>query len=182
VFYKSTPQNPFNGFIKGYTPTLTRVFSNTKNDVDWDKILKVDTHAPVMLTSPNGETTQRSGSYTPEFLLLPALMMWMRKNITTKNVCIINMTDGSVQHTFVKMDEGGERQRGYSAQDSDTGSLRVKYLRGVPHTTLFLGASGWMKDSLQEFYGERNSEFVENETFVQDFFKLLNRMVDEYVQ
>jgi len=184
VFYKSTPQNPFNGFVKGYTPTLTRVFSNTKNDVDWDKILKVDTYAPVMLTHPDGERSNPSGSYTPEFLLLPALLQWMRKNITTKNVCLINMTDGSVQHTFVKMDSEGDvnqRLRGH-ATDEDTGSLRVKYLRGVPHTTLFLGASSWMRETLEKAYGERNSKFVENETFVQDFFKLLNQMVDEYVQ
>lgn len=176
VFYKSTPARDMNGFVKGQVPILTRVFSNLKNDTDWDKILKVDTSAPV---THNGYAT---GSLTPEFLLLPALAEWMRKNIVTKQVVVVNLTDGSVQHSFTQ-DIGveGSRGRKFYATDNDTRTLRIKYLRAIPHITMFLGASDWMKDDLSKIYGENNSMFVEDESFVTEFFKLLTEMVAENV-
>ena len=176
VFYKSTPCRDMSGFVKGQVPILTRVFSNVKNDTNWDKILKVDTHAPV---THDGQPT---GSLTPEFLLLPALTEWMRKNITTKNVVVVNLTDGSVQHSFTQ-DIGveGSRGRSFYATDNDTKTLRIKYLRAIPHITMFLGASDWMKDDLSRIYGENNSMFVEDDTFVSEFFKLLTGMVAENV-
>jgi|15BtaG_2_1085339.scaffolds.fasta_scaffold03692_3 hypothetical protein len=177
VFYKSTPCRDMTGFVRGQVPILTRVFSNVRNDTNWDKILDVDTTAPVR---HNGHAT---GSLTPEFLLLPALTEWMRKNIVTKNVVVVNLTDGSVQHSFTQ-DIGEENSRGrkFYATDNDTKTLRIKYLRAIPHITMFLGASDWMKQDLSHVYGENNSMFVEDETFVTEFFKLLTGMVAENVE
>ena len=95
VFTKSEAGEVFNSFVKGYVPVLSRVFSNVKNDTDWDKILDLETSAPIMVKD------RPTGSYTPEFLLLPALLEWCRKNITTKNMVIINLTDGEVVHNFI---------------------------------------------------------------------------------
>ena len=168
VFYKSTPCRDMSGFVKGQVPMLTRVFSNVQGDTDWDKILDVGTNAPVMA---NGSPV---GSLTPEFLLLPALTEWMRKNITTKQVMVINLTDGSVQHTF--------KDKSIYATDKDTQTLRIKYLRGIPHVTLFLNASSWAQDNLKQIYGENNSMFLKGETFASEFFKLITQMVNENVQ
>tara|TARA_R110000765_G_scaffold287952_1_gene384280 strand:- start:283 stop:1209 length:927 start_codon:yes stop_codon:yes gene_type:complete len=176
VFYKSTPCRDMSGFVKGQVPILTRVFSNVKNDTNWDKILKVDTTAPVR----HGK--HATGSLTPEFLLLPALTEWMRTNIVTKNVVVVNLTDGSVQHSFTQdMGVEGSRGRSFYATDNDTKTLRIKYLRAIPHITMFLGARDWMKEDLIRVYGEHNSMFVEDETFVSEFFKLLTEMVAENV-
>ena len=95
VFTKSEAGEVFDSFVKGYVPILSRVFSNTKNDTNWDKMCRLNSSAPIKIGD------RPTGSYTPEFLLLPALMEWARKNLTTKNMVLINLTDGEVVHQFV---------------------------------------------------------------------------------
>jgi len=189
VFAKSTGGTILNGFVKGYVPTLSRIYSNVVGKQDWDRIMRLTTNAPMETKRGEKGDWSAAGSYTPEFLLLPALMEWMKKNITTKNVVIVNLTDGSVQHNFItkaQLDgvEDTDNVR-YShwhsnAEDKDTKSLRIKYLRGVPHMTLFIGASRWQCDDLDDMYGDC-IHADDGDEFTGAFFKMLFRLVSDYV-
>lgn len=184
VFTKTEAGSCFNSFVKGHVPILSRVFSNVKNDVDWDKLCSLQTTAPLR------RGTRSSGSFTPEFLLLPTLMEWARKNLTTKNMVIINLTDGEVVHQFVPKESVERYTNGdsrisiktYRAQDADTKSLRIKYLRGVPNTTLFLSGwdtSEWHEARIKDMYGT-NAICASDETFDVEFFKTLNTLLHQY--
>jgi len=183
VFTKSEGGELFNSFVKGYVPILSRVFSNTKNDTDWDKLCGLDTTAPLRR---EGRST---GSYTPEFLLLPAVMEWARKNLTTKNMVIINLTDGDVVHQFVPKEsltqyaEEKYRVTTYRAYDEDTKALRIKYLRGVPNITLYLSSgyrsSEYQDERIKDIYGT-NAVSASEESFETDFFKTLNTLLHQY--
>jgi len=182
VFTKSEGGEVFNSFVKGYVPILSRVFSNTKNDTDWDKMLGLQTTAPLR------RGTQRTGSYTPEFLLLPALMQWARKNLTTKNMVVINLTDGEVVHQFVPHESiTAYNDSPYSvkttrATDDDTKALRIKYLRGVPNTTLYLsgyGSADWEEERIKDMYGT-NAISASDENFDTELFKTLNTLLNQY--
>ena len=184
VFAKSECGECFNGFVKGYVPILSRIFSNVNNDTEWDRILDLDTHAPVMINN------QPAGSYTPEFLLLPALMEWAKKNITTRNMVVVNLTDGEVCHTFIDRTHiksyKDSEYRNYSiptkrAYNEDTKRLRIKYLRGVPSLTLYLGNrfSSYEENSLFDIYGT-NTVLVNGDNFATEFFKTLNHLLNEY--
>ena len=184
VFTKSEAGEVFNSFVKGYVPVLSRVFSNVKNDTNWDKLLGLQTSAPLR------KGDRACGSYTPEFLLLPAVMEWARKNLTTKNMVVINLTDGEVVHQFVPKEsitryEAGSygRVRTYRAYDEDTKALRIKYLRGVPNTTLFL-SSGYRSDDYQtehikDIYGT-NAVNANADSFDVEMFKTLNILLNDY--
>lgn len=183
VFTKTDGGECFNSFVKGYVPILSRVFSNTKNDTDWDKLCRLNTSAPLKV---DGCST---GSYTPEFLLLPALMQWVKQNLTTKNMVIINLTDGEIVHQFVpkeQIEQYKETPYGvktYRAYNEDTKSLRIKYLRGVPNTTLYLSSSyktsQWEDERIKDMYGQ-NAVSANDETFDVEFFKTLNTLLNEY--
>ena len=183
VFTKSEGGEVFNSFVKGYVPILSRVFSNTKNDTDWDKMLGLRTSAPL---TRDGRPT---GSYTPEFLLLPALMQWAKKNLTTKNMVVINLTDGEVVHQFVPHESIGQYEdtpyqvNTTRATDADTKALRIKYLRGVPNTTLYLSASyrsgEWEEERIKDMYGT-NAVSASDENFDTELFKTLNTLLNEY--
>lgn len=184
VFTKTEAGSCFNSFVKGHVPILSRVFSNVKNDVDWDKLCSLETTAPLR------RGTSRAGSFTPEFLLLPTLMEWARKNLTTKNMVIINLTDGEVVHQFVPKESVEQYAtsnspryiKTYRAQDEDTKSLRIKYLRGVPNITLFLSGwhtSEWHQTRIQDMYGT-NAVCASDETFDVEFFKTLNTLLNQY--
>ena len=184
VFTKSEGGEVFDSFVKGYVPILSRVFSNVKNDTDWDKLCGLQTTAPVKKGS------RSCGSYTPEFLLLPALMQWAKKNLTTKNMVVVNLTDGEVVHQFVPKDSitrykenSNHSVRTYRAFDEDTKALRVKYLRGVPNTTLFL-SSGYRSvdrqtETIKDIYGT-NAINASADSFDAEMFKTLNTLLNHY--
>lgn len=182
VFTKSEAGEVFDSFVKGYVPVLSRVFSNTKNDTDWDKLCGLQTTAPIKV---EGRAT---GSYTPEFLLLPSVMEWARKNLTTKNMVLINLTDGEVVHQFVpheSIEEYKKHRYGiqtFRANDEDTKALRIKYLRGVPNTTLYLSGyhtSEWDNARIKDMYGT-NAICASDDTFDNELFKTLNTLLNQY--
>ena len=184
VFTKTEGSTIMNGFVKGYVPILSRVFSNVTGDTDWDKLIRLNTSAPVKVDG------REDGSYTPEFLLLPTLMEWCRKNITTRNMVIINLTDGEVVHCFLDKEtitdedtqgNGYSRRTGTRARNTDTKSLRIKYLRGIPNTTLFMGNGGeYYQNQMKDIYGT-NAVCADGEDFEGEFFKVLNNLLkDEY--
>jgi len=183
VFTKTEGGEVFNSFVKGYVPILSRVYSNVKHDTDWDKLLRLNCSAPLM------KGDRRTGSYTPEFLLLPTVMQWARKNLTTKNMVIINLTDGEVVHQFIPKDsleqytESSYSVKTYRAYDEDTKALRIKYLRGVPNTTLYMTSayqtSEWEDDRIKDMYGT-NAVSASDETFDVEFFKTLNNLLNQY--
>tara|TARA_R100000084_G_scaffold108945_1_gene73193 strand:- start:1419 stop:2174 length:756 start_codon:yes stop_codon:yes gene_type:complete len=180
VFTKSEGGVVFDSFVKGYVPMLSRVFSNVHGDTDWDRLCGLETTAPVR------KDKQATGSYTPEFLTLPALMQWAKKNITTKNMVIINLTDGDVVHQFVPREsiEAYKRDRYsiscYRAYNEDTKALRIKYLRGVPNLTLFLGDGGeYHENQIKDMYGQ-NAVCANDSNFDVQMFKTLNRLLHDY--
>jgi len=183
VFTKTEGGEVFNSFVKGYVPILSRVYSNVKHDTDWDKLLRLETSAPLTRGG------RKSGSYTPEFLLLPTVMQWARKNLTTKNMVIVNLTDGEVVHQFIPRDSLEAYQdskysvKTYRAYDEDTKALRIKYLRGVPNTTLYMTSSyrtsEWEDDRIKDMYGT-NAVSASDETFDVEFFKTLNNLLNQY--
>lgn len=182
VFTKSEGGEVFNNFVKGYVPILSRVFSNVKNDTNWDKLLGLQTSAPLK------KGKRAVGSYTPEFLLLPAMMEWAKKNLTTKNMVVINLTDGDVVHQFIPREsieryKEGTHMRTYRAYDEDTKALRIKYLRGVPNTTLFL-SSGYRSDDyetqrIKDIYGT-NAINASADSFDVEMFKTINTLLNNY--
>tara|TARA_Y100000004_G_scaffold196910_1_gene268712 strand:+ start:453 stop:1409 length:957 start_codon:yes stop_codon:yes gene_type:complete len=182
VFTKTEGGTIFNSFVKGYVPILSRVFSNVHGDTDWDKLCGLDTTAPVTKGDKRGV-----GSYTPEFLTLPALMQWAKKNITTKNMVVVNLTDGDVVHQFVpresieKYKEDRYAVSCYRAYNEDTKALRIKYLRGVPNLTLFLGSgsSDYYQESIRDMYGQ-NAVCADDSNFDIQLFQTLNRLLHDY--
>ena len=183
VFSKTEGGEIFNSFVKGFVPILARVFSNVKNDTDWDKMLGLQCSAPLK------KGDRPVGSYTPEFLLLPAMMEWARKNLTTKNMVVINLTDGDVVHQFIPREsiesytESQYSVKTYRALDEDTKALRIKYLRGVPNTTLFLssayGADDYQTNRIKDIYGT-NAINASADSFDVEMFKTLNILLSDY--
>tara|TARA_R100001082_G_scaffold23068_1_gene11162 strand:- start:127 stop:1083 length:957 start_codon:yes stop_codon:yes gene_type:complete len=182
VFTKTEGGVVFDSFVKGYVPMLSRVFSNVHGDTDWDKICGLTTTAPI--TTGNGQTT---GSYTPEFLTLPPLMQWAKKNITTKNMVVVNLTDGDVVHQFIPRESITSYKKNrhaiscYRAYNEDTKALRIKYLRGVPNVTLFLGQGygDHHENSIKDMYGQ-NAVCADDHNFDVQLFKTLNRLLNDY--
>ena len=180
VFTKSEGGVVFDSFVKGYVPMLSRVFSNVHGDTNWDRLCGLETTAPVR------KDKQATGSYTPEFLTLPALMQWAKKNITTKNMVIINLTDGDVVHQFVPRESIEQYKKDrysiscYRAYNEDTKALRIKYLRGVPNLTLYLGDGGdYHENSIKDMYGQ-NAVCANDSNFDVQMFKTLNRLLHDY--
>lgn len=166
VFTKSESGHSFDTFIKGRVPILSRVFSNVKAGSNADKILDIQTSSPV---TQNGNAV---GSLTPEFLLLPTLLNWCKSNITTKNMVVVNLTDGDIVYNFSTYG---------NACNKDTKNLRIKYLRGIPNTTIFLGSTSntYLENELRDTYG-KNAVFASDENFEAEFFKIINNLVNTY--
>jgi hypothetical protein len=152
-------------FVKGSVPYLARIYSNTTKKRDYDRILRLNTKSPFNKTS-GGELRGSSTNLTPEFLLLPALMQWCKKNITTKKMVIINLTDGSIQHEF---------SNGSRAADEDSKILRVKYLRGIPNLTIFI--DGWSGSTLDEVY--QTVIHADTHDLVPQFSKVLQQLIQD---
>jgi hypothetical protein len=165
VFAKGTPSFNFGSFVEGRVPYLARVYSNTTQKKDYDKILRLNTNSPFVRTE-KGTLLGGATNLTPEFLLLPALMQWCKKNITTKKMVIINLTDGAIQHEF---------SNGSFAQNQDSKILRVKYLRGIPNTTIFI--DGWEDPHLEEVY--QNVIHTDTNDLVPQFSKVLQRLIQD---
>tara|TARA_R110000824_G_scaffold9229_2_gene41370 strand:- start:2701 stop:3615 length:915 start_codon:yes stop_codon:yes gene_type:complete len=164
VFLKSAPSiihKPTTGTDNGAFPILTRLFTNTKQRVsDYDSLLKTDTITPMEV---NGRTT---GSYTAELAVMPALLDFMRKNIVTKNVVLLNITDGE---SWCELND-------YTFGDAENRQMRMKYLRSMPHLNIMI--SGRYKDNnLRHIYGDNLLE-VDNDSFCGELFKHLNKLME----
>ena len=103
---------------------------------------------------------------------------------------VVNLTDGEVVHQFVPKDSIARYKenrnhsvRTYRAFDEDTKALRVKYLRGVPNTTLFL-SSGYRSvdrqtETIKHIYGT-NAVNASADSFDAEMFKTLNTLLNNY--
>ena len=142
VFIKSAPSthgSSLTGTKNGSMAVLSRVFTSSKRNNDYDRILKVGTNSPIMDKDGNFD-----GSYTCEYAVLPALQKWIMKNVKTKKCIVFNLTDGEAYCSLGK--------EGYQFRSSDTKAMRMKYLRGIPNLTLMLG--GREDSRMKDIYGE----------------------------
>ena len=142
VFIKSAPSThgtSLTGTKNGGMAVLSRVFTSSKRNNDYDRILKVGTNSPIM--DKDGDY---DGSYTCEYAVLPALQKWIMKNIKTKKCIVFNLTDGEA-YCNLGVD-------GYQFRSGDTKAMRMKYLRGIPNVTLMLG--GREDSRMKDIYGE----------------------------
>jgi len=164
IFVKSAPCiSPMNSFVEGDFVTLTRVYSNTKkfSNERCDRILSITSNSPIELN--NGSEV---GSGTPEFAVIPGLVRWMKKNIVTKNIAILNLTDGE---TFCVVGNG------FQFRGEHTTKLSTKYLRGIPNSTLLVGKNCNREEYLKT-YG-KNIVFSDD-GFDNKLFRLLMMMVN----
>lgn len=146
VFVKSAPGiRSENSIINGDFVSLTRVFTNThaQDNGTYDNLLRLQSRSPINLTRKGG--CEATGSVTPEYAVLPGLIKWMKKNITTKNVIVFNLTDGDTYCTI-----GG---RDFQFRNENTKQLRVKYLRGIPNLSMMIGRDSSKIES-REVYGK----------------------------
>lgn len=127
--------------MKGAFANLTRVFTNSNKKMDADRILRLGTYSPLILKHEGG-AREVVGSSTPEYAVLPALLDWAKKNVTTKNVVVFNLTDGD---TYALM---GDK----SIDNEFTKQMRNKYLRHIDNVTLYI--DGEATDYSKEIYGD----------------------------
>jgi len=145
-------------------PILTRLFTNTKNGVcDYDTMLRTDTISPMTI---NGKT---QGSYTAELSVMPALLEFMRKNIVTKNVVLLNITDGEA---WCELND-------YTFGDAENRQMRMKYLRSIPHLNIMISGR-YQEENLRYIYGD-NLLQVEGDSFCGELFKKLNTLMGEAI-
>lgn len=170
VLVKSAPcVSSKDSFIKGEFVTLTRVMSNAKDSYckSFEKVLDVQTYSPVILTSDRTRYGNDSmGSATAEYAVLPALKPWVRKHVTTKNVVVLNLTDGE---TYCSVGDNDFQFRGLNSKE-----MAVKYLRGIPNSTLIIG-----KQRNHHLYSEvfgKNTIFA-TEGFENKMFSTLTNLV-----
>ena len=97
---------------------------------------------PTVLLKHEGGAREVVGSSTPEYAVLPALLDWAKKNVTTKNVVVFNLTDGD---TYALM---GDK----SIDNEFTKQMRNKYLRHIDNVTLYI--DGEATDYSKEIYGD----------------------------
>ena len=162
VFVKSAPNYKGNSLgMEGGFVTLTRVLSNSKPNSDIDRILGLNTHCPL---------SNSQGSYTAEGATFPAIMEWAKKNVTTKNICIFNLTDGDTYATV----------NNYCFKNEDTALLRKKHFRGVPNMTLVIGDDISSKKAT-EIYGQ--DVIMDNDgDFISPMFKTLIKIIDSAME
>jgi hypothetical protein len=171
VFLKSAPA-VYNKDYGGQFTCLTRVLTNEGKANDFNKILSLDGSSPLYEVDSHGRL-QKEGSYTAEYAVLPALMKWFTKNITTKNVVVINLTDGE---TYCRL---GDDDANYQFGNDATRQLRIKYLRGIPNICMMIGRE--MKDKeFAEIYGQ--DSFVAKEGFENKLFSTLLKQLDSATQ
>ena len=142
VFVKSAPSNhgtSLTGTKNGAMAVLSRVFTSSKRNNSYDRLLRVSTNSPIVDSEGNYD-----GSFTCEYAVLPALQKWIMKNIKTKKCIVFNLTDGEAYCSLGK--------DGYQFRSKDTKAMRMKYLRGIPNVTLMLG--GREDERMKDIYGE----------------------------
>tara|TARA_R100000458_G_C8276857_1_gene252278 strand:+ start:1882 stop:2811 length:930 start_codon:yes stop_codon:yes gene_type:complete len=170
VFTKTSADIESHGLlgIKGSFPHLTRVYSNSTKSkkATSDRILKILARSPMCRKYPNGEL-RGIGSSTPEYAVLPALHDWIKKNITTKNVVVFNLTDGD---TYCSL--------GYqSSNNSFTKMMREKYLRHIDNITLYI--DGEADEYARSIYGDNligtDGDFVS--PMFNELIKIFNKSV-----
>lgn len=167
VFLKSAP-SMYNEEYKGSFATLTRVLTNEGKVNDFDSILALDGSSPLYKVGRDGKN-RKDGSFTSEFSVLPALVKWIPKNVTTKNVVVINLTDGE---TYCRL---GTDKDCFQLGNEGTRQLRIKYLRGMPNLTMMIGRE--MKDEeFKSIYGE--DSFVADDGFETKLFSTLLKQLD----
>ena len=127
--------------MRGAFSNLTRVFTNSGKRMDEDVILKLDTTSPILKREANGRLC-RIGSSTPEYAVLPALFNWIKKNVTTKNVVVFNLTDGDTYSVIGDVNIGNEF----------TKQMREKYLRHTENITLYI--DGDASEDAKLIYGD----------------------------
>mgnify|MGYP003637663593 CR=1 FL=1 len=107
-------------------------------------------------------------SYTAEYSVLPCLMNWAKKNVTTKNIVVFNLTDGETYSSVGKED--------FTFKNENTAELKTKYLRGVPNTTLLVG-NDLKANVAKTIYGQ--DLIVNNKTcFVTPMMRTLLKIID----
>ena len=155
--------------IKGAFPHLTRVFSNSikSKKATTDRILRLNTRSPMMRKYEDG-SVQSLGSSTPEYSVLPALHDWIKKNVTTKNVVVFNLTDGD---TYCAV---GNR----SISNDFTKLMREKYLRHIENITLYV--DGEADEYAKSVYGE--NIIGTDGDFVTPMFNTLIKIFNKSVQ
>ena len=142
IFVKSAPSchgASLTGTKNGAMAILSRVFTSSKRNNNYDNLLKVTTNSPIV-----DKDGSFNGSYTSEYAVLPALQKWIMKNVKTKKCIVFNLTDGEAYCSLGK----GE----YQFRSKDTKAMRMKYLKGLPNVTLMLGARE--DDRMKDIYGE----------------------------
>ena len=172
VFTKSCADVDANGMlgIHGSFPSLTRVYSNSKGKKDYDRLLGLDTTTPLGIKySHRGDNEyQSTGSSTPEYAILPALFDWIKKNVTTKNVILFNITDGD---TYGKVGN-------VCIYNEYTKSMREKYLRHTDNITLYIG--GEVTDESKSIYGD-NLIGGDVEDFTTPMFNTLIKLFNKSI-
>jgi len=171
VFVKSAPGiRSENSIINGDFVTLTRVFTNThaQDNKAYDNLLRLQTCSPLNLTSDGG--SGYTGSVTPEYAVLPGLIKWMKKNLTTKNVIIFNLTDGETYCSVGRQD--------FQFRGENTRQLRVKYLRGIPNLSMMIGRDSYRNES-REIYG-KDTIFADDGIDSVMFKTLMRLLKDSY--
>jgi len=129
---------PLNG-----TPFLTRVFSSsvpltnshTRKLFDGlknpeDALLSVCCNCPIV-----GSSGGSQGSWTPEPLVFPAVADFIKNKVTTKNVTIVNLSDGLPMFTLTDTTNGA----GYGMLSGMIHRMYNMNLRGVPMVNLLFG-------------------------------------------
>jgi hypothetical protein len=152
--------------IKGAFPTLTRVFTNSKKKMDTDHILKLDTVSPIIRKRDDGYR-EGIGSSTPEYAVLPALFNWIKKNVTTKNVVVFNLTDGDTYSVINNVSIGNEF----------TQQMREKYLRHTENITLYI--EGEATEEAKQIYG--NNLIGTDGDFVTPMFDTLIKIFNKSI-
>lgn len=170
VLLKSAPaiQSRSESFgIKGSFPILTRVFSNARGKTkDYDRLLKLQCVSPLVR---DGNSVN---SYTAEYSVLPCLMDWAKKNVTTKNIVVFNLTDGDTYSSIGEDD--------FSFGNENTAELKTKYLRGVPNTTLLIGSNVKI-NVMKQIYG-KDLVTTDQPCFVTPMMQTLLRIIDGEIQ
>ena len=113
-------------------------------------------------------SVQSLGSSTPEYSVLPALHDWIKKNVTTKNVVVFNLTDGD---TYCAV---GNR----SISNDFTKLMREKYLRHIENITLYV--DGEADEYAKSVYGE--NIIGTDGDFVTPMFNTLIKIFNKSVQ
>ena len=163
VFLKSASGHIHKGTTgtdNGAFINLTRIFTNDKNVIDFDTILEIDTHMPYFV---DGE---KSGSYTAELSVMPAFLHWAKKNIKTKNMVLLNITDGEAYATL----------NNYTIGDAENRTLRMKYLRNLNHLNIMISGR-YSESGLRNIYGD-SIMCVNDASFHAEMFKKLSSILE----